>query len=63
MQRPKTIKGYISIIRMLESKVFPSEMKGFDKLPEEEQKILNGLDADISNSINEVESFNPKSNK
>jgi len=53
----KTIRGYIKHIRMLELRVIPSDLKGFSDLPENEQRILEGLDVDISNSINEIESF------
>lgn len=54
MENPKTVKGYISLIRKIEL-ISPSELKGFDNLPEEYREILSYLSADISNHINEIE--------
>ena len=52
-KNPKTIKGYISLIRKIEL-IDPKSLKGFDLLPKDEQEIIGILDADISNQINEI---------
>ena len=62
MRKPKTIKGYISLIRQLE-KIHPTWLKGFDALPEEDKENLTALDVEISNSINEVKSFSDENNE
>lgn len=52
-KEPRTIKGYISLIKKIEL-IDPSSLKGFDKLSLEYQEILSFLSVDISNYINEI---------
>ena len=54
MKEPKTIKGYISMIKFLE-KIVISDKIGFDKLSEIEQYILIELSAEISNRIKDLD--------
>ena len=54
MKEPKTIKGYISMIKFLE-KIVISDKIGFDKLSEIEQSILIELSAEISNRIKDLD--------
>lgn len=58
MRMPKTIKGYISLIRRIEE-VSVKSLKGFDDLSEHDKEILTFLDGNISNDINEIESRKP----
>lgn len=53
MKEPKTIKGYISMMKKIELMI-PSCMNGFDDLPKDIQDDLNELSAAISNRINEI---------
>ncbi|WP_431129697.1 hypothetical protein [Flagellimonas flava] len=53
MYNPKTIKGYISMIKKIE-KISPQYLKGFDDLDDEQQFIVVNLDVEISNWINEI---------
>ena len=54
MKQPKTIKGYISIIKFVE-KIVVSDKIGFDKLSEIQQDALIELSAEISNRIKEID--------
>ena len=54
MKQPKTIKGYISIIKFVE-KIVISDKIGFDKLSETQQDALIELSAEISNRIKEID--------
>ena len=56
MELPKTIKGWILLMRKIECHSIVT-LKGFDSLPIEDREILKILDAEISNHINEVKSF------
>ena len=51
MKFPKTVKGYIKLLKQLE-KQSPTILKGFEKLSESEQKELRCFDAELSNIIN-----------
>ena len=57
MTEPKTIKGYISIIKWIE-KIIISDKIGFDELSEIEQYILIELSAEISNRIKDLDAKN-----
>lgn len=57
MRFPKTIKGYISLMRAIERDLFPGLIKGFDKLSSEDRGYLHQMDAEISNCINEVTAY------
>ena len=54
MKEPKTIKGYISMIKFIE-KIVISDKIGFDELSELEQYILIELSAEISNRIKDLD--------
>ena len=54
MKEPKTIKGYISMIKFIE-KIVISDKIGFDELSEIEQYILIELSAEISNRIKDLD--------
>jgi hypothetical protein len=54
MKEPKTIKGYIAMIKLIE-KMTVFDKKGFDKLPEKQQSALIALSAEISNRIDEIQ--------
>ena len=54
MKEPKTIKGYISMIKFIE-KIVISDKIGFDELSEIEQYALIELSAEISNRIKELD--------
>ena len=54
MKEPKTIKGYISMIKFIE-KIVISDKIGFDELSEIEQYILIELFAEISNRIKDLD--------
>lgn len=54
MNEPKTIKGYISLIKFIE-KVTVSDKKGFDNLPQNQQDALIELSAAISNRIDDID--------
>ena len=63
MKSPKTIKGYISLIKKIE-KIIPSELDGFDDLNDYTQDLLTELSAAISNRINEIpDDYNKKTKK
>lgn len=53
-KEPKTIKGYISLLKFLEQ-INPAEMKGFDKLSKEKQEELMTNWCEFSNIINELD--------
>ena len=53
MRKPKTIKGYVSLLIFIEN-INPAEMKGFDKLPKEKQDELKTNWCEFSNIINEL---------
>ena len=53
MRNPRTIAGYISMIRTIE-RISPMHLKGFDALPEKEKEILCLMDTDISNYVNKI---------
>ena len=57
MKEPKTIKGYISMIKFIE-KIVISDKIGFDELSEIEQYILIELSAEISNRIKDLDAKN-----
>ena len=54
MKEPKTIKGYISMIKFIE-KIVISNKIGFDELSEIEQYALIELSAEISNRIKDLD--------
>lgn len=54
MKLPKTINGYISLLRQIEAEISPCYLKGFDKLSIEDQEIICLLDTDLSNYVNEI---------
>ena len=54
MKEPKTIKGYISMIKFIE-KIVISDKIGFDELSEIERYILIELSAEISNRIKDLD--------
>lgn len=54
MKEPKTIKGYISIIRWIE-KITITDKSGFDKLSKNQQDALLELSAAISNRIEDID--------
>lgn len=54
MKEPKTIKGYISMIKFIE-KIVISDKIGFDELSETEQYALIELSAEISNRIKDID--------
>lgn len=54
MKEPKTIKGYISIIKWIE-KITITDKSGFDKLSKKQQDALLELSAAISNRIEDIE--------
>lgn len=53
MKKPKTIKEYISLIKMIET-IDLQSMKGFDKLSDEEKEPLIIIAAEISNNVSEM---------
>ena len=57
MKEPTTIKGYIRLIRNIE-KIAVSTLKGYDKLNQEQKKILSEISGQISNNINEYNDEN-----
>ena len=63
MKSPKTIKGYISLIKKIE-KIPPSFLEGFDDLDDYTQDLIAELYAAISNRINEIpDDYNKKPKK
>ena len=54
MKEPKTIKGYISMIKFID-KIVISDKIGFDELSETEKYILIELSAEISNRIKDLD--------
>ena len=54
MKEPKTIKGYISMIKFIE-KIVISDKIGFDELSEIQQYVLIELSAEISNRIKDLD--------
>ena len=54
MKEPKTIKGYISIIKWIE-KIAITDKSGFDKLSKNQQDALLELSAAISNRIEDID--------
>ena len=54
MKEPKTIKGYISIIKWIE-KITITDKIGFDKLSKNQQDALLELSAAISNRIEDID--------
>lgn len=54
MKEPKTIKGYISIIKWIE-KITITDKSGFDKLSKSQQDALLELSAAISNRIEDID--------
>lgn len=59
MKEPKTIVGYINLIRKIE-KFSVSDKLGFDKLEAKKRDALMELSASISNIINELEFDKPE---
>lgn len=57
MKEPKTIKGYIKLIRNIE-KIAVSTLKGYDNLNQEQKNILSEIGGQISNNINEYNDEN-----
>ncbi len=53
MNLPKTVKGYISMFIQIEAWQ-STDLKGFDKLSEELQRMITNFDAVISNEFNEI---------
>ena len=62
MNEPRTIKGYISLIKFIE-KVTLFDKKGFDKLPQSQQDALLELSAAISNRIDDIDYEKEKSRR
>jgi hypothetical protein len=56
MEKPKTIKGYITMMRKIETFTV-SDLKGFDKLSQETKDNLGELLGSISNIVNEIKEF------
>lgn len=56
MKLPKTIRGWISIMRTLEGESI-CRLRGFDSLSAEDKEHLMILNAEISNNINEVKAY------
>lgn len=54
MKEPKTIKGYISIIKWIEE-ITITDKSGFDKLSKNQQDALLELSAAISNRIEDID--------
>ena len=54
MKEPKTIKGYISIIKWID-KITITDKSGFDKLSKNQQDALLELSAAISNRIEDID--------
>lgn len=57
MKEPKTIKGYIKLIRNIE-KIAVNTLKGYDNLNQEQKNILSEISGQISNNINEYNDEN-----
>ena len=57
MRDPKTIKGYISLMRQVEM-IIPYMLKGHDELPQNDKDILDDLSCSISNVFNEFGKWN-----
>lgn len=53
MKTPRTIAGYIRLIRRIEL-VSPCLLKGWDKLNKDEQEKIELMAVEISNHINEI---------
>ena len=53
MKKPKTIKGWLSIMRMIES-IPISHLKGFDELKIDDKEKLKFLSGEISNGIQDI---------
>ena len=54
MKMPKTINGYISLMKKIEKELSPQNLKGFENITKEKKELLTNLDAEISNHINEL---------
>ncbi len=63
MKFPKTIKGYINMMKRIEKELSPSLLKGFDELDDDTKETLEYLDAEISNYINEIKQFDSNKSK
>ena len=53
MREPATIKGYMSLIRLIQD-IPVSTLKGFDDLTEEQQEALLTMTADVDNNISNL---------
>lgn len=53
MKKPKTIKGYISLMRKIE-KFTVSDLKGFNELSDQTKEDLGNLLGSISNIVNDI---------
>ena len=56
MRVPKTIKGYISLMKRIEM-LSPSDFKGFDDLCDDDKFLLQELNAEISNKLHDLEIY------
>lgn len=54
MDEPKTVKGYISMMRRVE-KMPVHSLKGYDKLSRESQLLLSSICAGIGNDLGELD--------
>lgn len=53
MKEPTTIKGFLSLMALVQS-IQVSTLKGFDLLSENDQQLLLFMKADIDNNLNEM---------
>jgi len=54
LEKPKTIRGYVNLIRKIEL-IDPSALKGYEKLSKKTKDEIGKLSAEISNIVNEIE--------
>ena len=54
MKQIKTVKGFISAVKRLESNT-TMDLKGFDKLPKEQQSLLGEICASLGNLLGDFE--------
>lgn len=53
MKRPKTVKEYVAILRMLE-KLPLTTLAGWHELPKAQKDALRQIDGQICNQVNEI---------
>lgn len=59
MKQPKTIKGYLSILRKLES-TGHTTLRDYDKLNPEQKQLIGFMSGEIGNILGEFKSENIK---